>query len=79
MTFEEFLEKCREKDGWRVNEIGCIRNALRHCPMQSIFGVVGYLDAAEAAGLDARQIMWSADGKRSKHPYRKALLGLVKP
>lgn len=77
MTFEEFLEKCREKDGWALDEWGGIRNERLECPLHAVFGL-DYNRLGREARLSVDVIMDAADGY-TNGPYRKALLGLVKP
>lgn len=84
MTLEEFLEKCRERDGWRVGDKGvhgCIRNRDGDCPLTAVFGNppdVDYKAEGRRVGLNAQAIVDAADGY-TNGPYRKALLTLVKP
>jgi len=80
VTFDEFLEKCREVDGWRLLEEypwdRWIRNSSGECPLQAVFGAApGYTRRARDAGLPAREIMRAADGHGAT--YREALLTLV--
>lgn len=77
MTFEEFLEKCREKDGWHLRLAGRIRNERMECPLHAVFGL-DYDRLGREARLSVTVIMDAADGY-TNGPYRKALLGLVKP
>jgi len=87
MTFDEFLEDCREKDGWGLYE-DMIRNKEGQCPLEAVFGgrarfVEGWraeggaADAARQAGLLPSRIMRAADNWTGSK-YRKALLTLVK-
>lgn len=79
MTFEEFLTKCREKDGWVLREGRLrprIRNGVAACPLMAVFGRE-YVGLAKKAGLNVWAIADAADGY-TNGPYRKALLTLVK-
>lgn len=80
MTFAEFLEKARERDGWQVEDGLRIRNQSGHCPLQAVFGdKLGYTKRARQAGLEfVYAIIDAADGARDDS-YRKALLTLVEP
>lgn len=80
VTFDEFLEKCREVDGWRLNNFGYVVNANKECPLQAVFGTRGYSSAGRDEGLEVDDIIAAADNFRyADKKLRKALLGLVKP
>lgn len=78
MNFEEFLEKARTRDGWKLDRFGQLRNNDYNCPLQAVFGLTGYRTAGAKAGLKARHIIAAADGY-TNGKYRKALLALVQP
>lgn len=82
MTFDEFLEKCREVDGWRLINRGertMLRNKRNDCPLQVVSGLFyEYQIWGRHEGLAVRSIINAADGY-TNGPYRKALLTLVKP
>lgn len=81
-AFKEFLEKCREKNGWRLQDawvLGEVRQVIRRgliCPLEAVFGPE-YNRLGREAMLSVEVIMDAADGY-TNGPYRKALLGLVK-
>lgn len=82
MTFDEFLEKCREVDGWRLVGGGALpallRNKRNDCPLQAVSGEYSeYRAWGRGQGLAVRSIISAADGF-TDGPYRKALLTLVK-
>ena len=80
MTFDEFLAKCREADGWKVEKgwevDGYIRNSEGHCRLEAVFGSDYHVEGRRA-GLNVYSIIDGADGN-TNGPYRKALLTLIK-
>lgn len=83
MTFDEFVEKCREVDGWEYGwefklGRGRIRNKRGECPLQAVSGrLTGYFDWGRSKGLNVHVIADAADGY-TNGKYRKALETLVK-